>query len=158
AGDALACHAMAACLGVRDALAGARLAAPWIAAGPIRPGLRRLVRARTFVVGNAAAEAHPLVAEGISMAIQSSWLLAAELGAGGALTDAALAGAGRRYARAWRRHFRARVLASSAFAALTAGPAAAASIALLRAAPSLLTLGAGWSGKARTLQAAGPAW
>jgi flavin-dependent dehydrogenase len=30
----------------------------------------------SFLIGNIAGEAHPIVAEGISMAMQSGWLLA----------------------------------------------------------------------------------
>jgi flavin-dependent dehydrogenase len=61
--------------------------------------MRTLYREGTFAVGNAAGEAHPLVAEGITMAIQSSWLLADALAAAGGLGDAELARAARLRAR-----------------------------------------------------------
>jgi acyl carrier protein len=63
------------------------------------------------------------VAEGLSMAIQSGWLVGAGLCAAGDLSDRALAGARAAYARAWRANFAARVRASSTFAALTLAPA-----------------------------------
>ena len=92
-------------------------------------------------VGNAAGEAHPLVAEGISMAIQSGWLLARHWED----PDA--------YARAWRETFAARIRASSLFAALTVPPLPSrASIAVLQRSPAVLTWGARWSGKARIPQ------
>ena len=56
--------------------AGARLQGGWLATGPIRPGIRLPAQCGVFLVGNAAGEAHPVVAEGISMAMQAAWLLA----------------------------------------------------------------------------------
>src|SRR6185503_18289586 len=97
AGEALLLHIAESCRGVREALAGARREAAWLSAGPIRPGVRPLARGRVFSVGNLAGEAHPLVAEGISMAIQSAWLAARALAAG-ELTPPALAAARARYA------------------------------------------------------------
>jgi flavin-dependent dehydrogenase len=155
AGDAVLAHASASCRALREALGTARPVAPWLSAGPIRPGIRPQARARLFATGNAAGEAHPLVAEGISMAIQASWLLAEALAAEGSLGDAAVQAAGRRYEREWQRHFAPRIRASQVFAALTTAPAtSAASIAALAAMPRILTLGAAWSGKARALRAA----
>jgi flavin-dependent dehydrogenase len=152
AGEAVVTHAIESSRGVREALAGARREAAWLSAGPIQPGIRRLVRGNLFVAGNAAGEAHPLVAEGISMAIQSGWLLGGVLAAQASLSDAALRSAGLRYARGWRRNFAARVRASSMFAAATTSPlSAAASVAFMRGAPAILTWGAWWSGKADTL-------
>ena len=58
---------------------GARREGAWLSAGPIRPGIRRLRADGVFAVGNAAGEAHPIIAEGISMAIQSAWLLCVRL-------------------------------------------------------------------------------
>lgn len=76
AGESVLAHAMAHCRALRDALEAARRRGAWLSAGPIRPGIREVVDEGIARVGNAAGEAHPLVAEGISMAIQSSWLLA----------------------------------------------------------------------------------
>ncbi|MGZ5034481.1 MAG: NAD(P)/FAD-dependent oxidoreductase [Usitatibacter sp.] len=152
AGEAVVTHAMESSRGVREALAGARREAAWLSAGPIQPGIRPLVRGHLFRAGNAAGEAHPLVAEGISMAIQSGWLLGGELASQASLSDAALRSAAARYTRGWHRNFAARVRASSVFAAATTSPlSAAASVALMRGAPAILTWGAWWSGKAHTL-------
>jgi flavin-dependent dehydrogenase len=143
---------MAACRGLRQALAHARRDGPWLGAGPIRPGIRTLARGRLFAVGNAAGEAHPLVAEGLAMAMQSGWLLAAQLDPAGGLDDRALARAGARYAAAWRRQFAARVRASRAFATLLGAPALQrAAGSLLGGMPDLLTWSARRTGKARAL-------
>lgn len=152
AGEALLDHVMRSCRGVREALAQSWRASPWLAAGPIRPGIRPLHESGIFFLGNAAGEAHPLVAEGISMAIQSARLAAAALLAAPLRDAAALEEAGHRYARQWRANFVARLRASSAFAALLVAPATRhAGIGLIAAMPSALTLGARWSGKARSL-------
>jgi flavin-dependent dehydrogenase len=148
AGDAVLAHVMRSCGGFRDVLDGARPDRGWLAAGPIRPGFRPLFHDGIFAIGNAAGEAHPLVAEGIGMAIQSGWLLGRELAGQGSLAPDALEAAGWGYSRTWRRHFALRVCASSAFATLTAAPiVGAAGIALLRSAPCILTFGAWASGK-----------
>jgi menaquinone-9 beta-reductase len=144
AGEALIAHAMAHNRALREALDGARREGPWLSAGPIRPGIRRVVESGIFRVGNAAGEAHPLVAEGISMAIQSAWLLVRSWG-----RDP------RAYESAWHATFASRIRASSIFATLTV-PAvpSRASIAVLERIPAVLTLGARWSGKARMPRAA----
>lgn len=155
AGEALLLHVIESCRGVREALAGARRESPWLSAGPIRPGIRTLAHGRVFTVGNAAGEAHPLVAEGISMAIQSGWLMGGCVAQAGALDTDALRAAGERYASLWRANFAARVRAASVFSALTTSRAtAAASIAAMRGAPAILTWGARFSGKARAPRAA----
>lgn len=127
---------------------GARLESPWLAAGPIRPGFRPLARDGIFAAGNAAGEAHPLVAEGISMAIQSGWLLARHLAR--APRDAV-----HDYPREWRRQFALRIRAASAFAhlGLAASPLFAGAVRLF---PAALTAGAWLSGKARPLSSLEP--
>ena len=153
AGEAVLAYVAAQCRGAREALEGAAREGPWLSAGPIRPGVRTLARGRLFAVGNAAGEAHPLVAEGLSMATQSAWLLAVELAAADGLSDAALARARAGYARAWRRQFEGRVHASRLFATLAEVPAAARVAAgLMRHAPDILTWGARRSGKALALR------
>lgn len=152
AGEAVLAHGMAACRGLREALSGAARDGPWLAAGPIRPGIRARADAGIFAVGNAAGEAHPLVAEGISMAIQSSWLLCEVLAARKDFSARALERQGREYQARWRRHLAMRVHAAALFAALTARPAGAAlTMQVLERIPALLTLGARWSGKAHAL-------
>jgi flavin-dependent dehydrogenase len=111
-------------------------------------------------VGNAAGEAHPIVAEGISMAIQSAWLLCDVLAARKdairvADASAALATIAHDYERSWRRNFVTRIRAAAMFAHLSMRPAAAKRVvALSRHAPAILTFGALWSGKARSLRGA----
>jgi flavin-dependent dehydrogenase len=143
AGEAVLHAIMASCRGVRETLEHASIDGAWLAAGPIRPGPRPRYADGIFRIGNAAGEAHPVVAEGISMALQSAWLLCRELTSGVALDQAA-----RSYDRAWRAAFAPRIHAAAAFAQLAMRPiAVAAALPLLRIAPQLLTLGARLSGK-----------
>ena len=125
AGDAVLAHIRASCLGVRDALAHARLAGAWLSAGPIRPGIRRRYADGIFSVGNVAGEAHPIVAEGISMAMQSAWLLCRRLIAAqdDVLAGRALAQAGAGYAAEWSRWFAPRIRVAAVFAHIATRPA-----------------------------------
>ncbi|WFP75071.1 FAD-dependent oxidoreductase [Mesorhizobium sp. WSM4906] len=151
AAEAVGHHIMATCRGARDALEQARLDGPWLAAGPIRPGIRAGYEKGIFRVGNVAGESHPIIAEGISMALQSGWLLAEELGraAGG---KAGREAAGRRYEADWRGLFSTRVLAAEAIARMALGPGGAALMeAVVRNFPRTLTLGARLSGKTKTV-------
>jgi flavin-dependent dehydrogenase len=84
-----------------------------LAAGPIRPGIRHPSRLGVFCVGNVAGEAHPIIAEGISMAIQGARLLA----------DHLAADTGDLYWHAWRRQFGGRIRFASALAHLAMLPA-----------------------------------
>jgi menaquinone-9 beta-reductase len=145
------------CAGVRDALSGASREGPWLAAGPIRPGVRlRPSRADVFLIGNAAGEAHPIVGEGISMAMQSAWLLCEQL-----VRNRNVLLRGRsafkwqrevqeRYAVQWRDQFRPRMRMAALFAQVAMRPSVTASIfPLLRRVPGLLTRSARLSGKIR---------
>ncbi len=145
------------CRGVRRALANAKLQDEWLSVGPIRPGIRLPARSPdTFVIGNAAGEAHPILGEGISMAIQSAWLLAAEIvprraelvasgPAGGAGASAATA-----YATAWRSSFAPRIRTAAVFSHLAMRPSIArALVPALRRWPGILTAGARLGGKVR---------
>src|SRR5262245_17672105 len=125
AGEAVLAHVRNACRGVREALEAANLEGPWLSAGPIRPGIRPRFRGGIFCIGNAAGEAHPIIAEGISMAIQSAWLLCQRLATvhREALTPAALAEVGRDYAAAWRHCFARRIRTAALFAQLAISPA-----------------------------------
>lgn len=87
------------------------------------------------------------------MAIQSAWLLGEQLALAESLSDGALRIAAERYARDWEANFATRVRASSVFAALTTPRfTAAASVAVLKRIPPILTWGALWSGKGHALR------
>ncbi len=151
AGEAVLGHILESCAGVRRTLAGARRFEGWLATGPIRPGIRVRARGGLFLVGNSAGEAHPVVAEGISMALQAAGLLTRRLldwRRGGA-TGAGLRAAAADYATAWRRAFAPRLYASTFVAHWAMRPAAVTgALPLLRCFPRLLTWGARLSGKA----------
>lgn len=158
AGEAVQALLEESCGGVRRVLAGARREGAWLAVGPLRPGLRAPWHAQSgFAIGNAAGEAHPILGEGISMALQSAWLLCASLNRH---RDRLLGGAdpapvGQDYARQWRRHFEGRVRWAAVLAHLAMRPAAAGGLLpILRRRPNLLTLCARLGGKVRRL--AGP--
>lgn len=140
------------CRGVDDALRGAQREAAWLASGPIDPGVHLRRGDRLLRIGNAAGEAHPIIGEGISMAMQSAWLLCAQLLHARRTHDAANAWhdpANRRYAAEWRRHFVPRLRLAAVFAQLAMRPAAAPALqTLLTRWPGLLTQGARWAGKA----------
>ena len=155
AGDAVLAHIRASCAGVDDALSQATPSDRWIAAGPLATGIRGFGSGRVFAVGNAAAEAHPVIAEGISMAIQSSALLAQALIAHQFVSDhdvSALGAIHARYEAQWREHFTRRLQAAAFFAHvfMRALPTAVA-VAAIRTLPSLLTLGASFAGKSSTM-------
>ena len=79
AGESVFRHAMSASAGLRDAFAGARRDGAWLASGPLRAGVRPPYRDGIFAVGNAAGEVHPVVGQGIGLAIQSAQLLATSI-------------------------------------------------------------------------------
>jgi len=158
AGEAIETLLRRDCRGVREALADAGRVGPWLAAGPLRPGVRLSgARGSEFLIGNAAGEVHPIIGEGISMALQSAWLLCQELAA---CADAFRSDAQgeirrrqiqQRYAGRWRAHFsrRMRLAACLAHAAMRPGIAAPL-LPLLRRTPALLGIAARMSGKTRS--------
>jgi flavin-dependent dehydrogenase len=138
AADAVLAHILETTRGARLALDDAGLEGHFLSTGPIHPGMRARHDDGIFFTGNIAGEAHPVIAEGISMAIQASALLAELL----------IAHRGERYARAWKRRFALRIQTSAVFAQLAMrAPTRAASLALLRTAPGLMGLGARLAGK-----------
>lgn len=154
AGEAVLAHIQSHCQGVRETLVGAQRQGDWLAIGPIRPGIRLGRPAGIFLVGNAAAEAHPVIAEGISMALQSAWLLVSALcqwrseGASESKLDAVQ----RHYAKQWRQGFARRVRASQLLAHWAMRPWMVwLSLPLIQCFPSLLTWGAKLSGKSTLL-------
>lgn len=161
AGEAFEDHVRGACRGAAAALDSATRSDAWLAAGPIRPGIRITAgRSGPFVVGNAAGEAHPIVGEGISMAMQSAWLLCARLVAA---RDALLsphrgdetrideaAAVRRAYVHDWHRHFAPRLRIAATLAHLAMRPAwSAPLLPLLRLRPALLADAARAAGKLR---------
>ena len=139
AAEAVLAHVLETTKGARLALGEAVLEGSFLATGPIHPGIRKRQDDGVFCTGNIAGEAHPVIAEGISMAIQSSGLLAQLL----------IAGRAEDYAQAWKSRFALRIRAAAFFAHLAMnGAGRLAGSALLRAAPGLLDFGARISGKA----------
>jgi flavin-dependent dehydrogenase len=138
AGEAVLAHILATTRGAQLALGDAKLEGGILATGPIHPGIRARHQGDMFITGNLAGEAHPVIAEGISMAIQSSALLARLL----------VAHRGEQYATEWRRAFGPRITAAAAIANLAMRrPTRAAGLALVRAIPGILDVGARLSGK-----------
>ena len=153
AGDAVEIFLRRECLGVAEALGTAQREGAWLATGPIDPGIRLRRDDALFRIGNAAGEAHPIIGEGMSMAMQSAWLLCAHLlhpalSHGGVSGTAWQQGVCNRYAADWRRHFAPRLRLAAALAHLAMRPAMASPLlALLSHWPAFLTHGARWSGK-----------
>ncbi|HEU5442638.1 MAG TPA: hypothetical protein VFU61_02365, partial [Steroidobacteraceae bacterium] len=157
AGDAVEALLRRECGGVRAVLADAARVGPWLAAGPIRPGVRLTSdHGGAFLIGNAAGEVHPIIGEGISIALQSAWLLCEELAnspdarrrdARGEMCRDRIQ---ERYTSRWRAHFTPRMRLAACLAHAAMRPAIAAPLLpLLRRAPGLLGLAARASGKTR---------
>lgn len=156
AGEAIETMLRRECDGVGLALAGATRLGPWLASGPLRPGIRSGLADGVFRIGNAAGEAHPIVGEGMSMALQSAFVLAASIGPRRLqLTSGTGAAAAQRAAivtfeALWRRRFARRLRVAAAFAHIAMRPAlAGVAWPLLRLWPGALTHGARFSGKTR---------
>ena len=162
AGEAVEAMLKRECRGVADALRHAQSDRVWLAAGPIAPGIRLRPDDDFFRIGNAAGEAHPIIGEGISMAIQSAWLLCAQLLQPDRQRDSGDSHAvwqrrvSERYAAEWRKQFAPRLRLAAAFAQMAMRPEGTAPVlTLLSRWPSLLTRAARWAGKAHC--APGPA-
>jgi 2-polyprenyl-6-methoxyphenol hydroxylase-like FAD-dependent oxidoreductase len=158
AGEAVLLHIASSCKGVSLALAGTTSDGAWLSSGPLRTGIRTFGRNGIFTVGNAAAETHPIVAEGISIAIQSAALLCEQLIArpqlirDGASAVTAYKAARAHYAAAWRANFSPRLFVAAVFASVFTRPIATRiATTLLERFPQLLAEGARWSGKVQPL-------
>ena len=153
AGEVVEAFLKRQCRGVADALVTAQREGAWLAAGPIDTGIRLRRDDTLFRIGNAAGEAHPIIGEGMSMAMQSAWLLCAQLLRPAlprsGFSDATWQqGVRNRYAADWRRHFAPRLRLAAAFAQLAMRPAITSPcLALLGRWPALLTHAARWGGK-----------
>ena len=163
AAEAAFAHVQARCAGVGKVLDDAELVGSWLAVGPLQPGIRQPAMGDgQFAIGNAAGEAHPILGEGMSMAIQSAWLLSDQLIAHRSHAPAPRrhqadwSSAGAAYTRAWRTHFAPRLRFAAVCAHLAMRPHAAAPLLpLLQRWPGVLTAGARIAGKVR--QSAVPA-
>lgn len=151
AGESVVRHIFDSCASVQDALGTAKSENGWLAAGPIRPGIRLSADDLFLRIGNAAGEAHPVIAEGIAMALQSAHVLSGILIE---RQDRLFSAAGRRdaaraYASAWHHSFAFRIRASAFVAKLAMSPRAAALLPVIGRFPSVLSFGAEFSGKTR---------
>jgi menaquinone-9 beta-reductase len=154
AGEAVLEHIRGTCLGVREALQNARLEGAWLSAGPIRPGIRERFANGIFMVGNAAGEAHPVVAEGISMAMQSAWVLHRHLvnNQSDILAGRGVAEISKAYADEWAASFARRIRAAAVFAHLSMRPhVVSAMLPTLKRFPGILNLCARLAGKSTSL-------
>lgn len=150
AGEAVLEYLKISCAGVQQALCKAKREGAWLACGPIRPGIRKTYSKGVFFVGNSAGEAHPIVAEGISMAMQSGWLLAQTLMKHQQSLDNEhwIDNAGKDYSQLWSKHFSGRIHAAAVFAHCAMHKRSQALILpIIRCFPRLLSLGAKLSGK-----------
>jgi flavin-dependent dehydrogenase len=160
AGDAVLRHLLHSCSGLASTLKRAKRQDVWLSAGPIRPGIRTCFADGLFRVGNAAGEAHPIIAEGISMAVQSAWLLCRSLISEQNALDnpSTLADVGRAYAATWSAQFAGRIHTAAVFAhALKRPESAALALALPKRFPALLTFCAALSGKTKQVPIVPPA-
>lgn len=155
AGVAIEQYLRGSCRGVREALERAERSGPWLSVGALRPGARVgnhvAFRQGLFRVGNAAGEAHPLIGEGINMALQSAFLLSDELlkYPAASIDASRFRKIHRDYAQAWQNAFARRLRLAAAYAHLAMRPALGAAAAL-QCWPELLTRAARWAGKARS--------
>jgi flavin-dependent dehydrogenase len=153
AGNSVLQHICTTNAGVREALNRARLDGPWLAAGPIRPGIRRHYENGIFYLGNIAGEAHPIIAEGISMAMQSAWLLCRRLIEADErmIISPAITEIGRRYAADWKAAFAFRIRAASVLAHAAMWSKVSRALPLVERFPAILSWGATLSGKTTQL-------
>jgi 2-polyprenyl-6-methoxyphenol hydroxylase-like FAD-dependent oxidoreductase len=152
AGAAFEQYLRYSCRGVRDTLAGALRSEPWLSIGPLRPQIRLRRSDRLFSVGNAAGETHPLIGEGISMALQSAFLLAGHLLKQPARAIDAIRALEihQAYRSAWRSAFAPRLRLAAIFGHIAMRPVLSLPVTgLLREYPQVLTAAAHLAGKAR---------
>jgi len=151
AGAAVEAFLRRSCSGVHEALQGAHREGTWLSVGPLRPGVRVGGAGGVFRVGNAAGESHALIGEGISMALQSSALLASMLTRRPASAIRGRFGSElqRSYEAAWRRAFAPRLRLAALYAHVAMRPRLAEPArALLGRFPTLLSSAAQLAGKA----------
>ena len=148
AGDSLLRHMTGRSAGLALALRAARGARPVARRRPVAARTRSLYRDGAFAIGNAAGEAHPIVGEGIAMAMRSAALLCGPLSAALKSGDSSPRGCACLHARVVARLRPA--CKPRAFS--RASPCSRRfAEAFLRSAPGLLTAAAAISGKASNL-------
>jgi menaquinone-9 beta-reductase len=151
AGAAFELYLRASCRGVRDTLGGALRSEPWLSVGPLRPQIRLGKPDRLFSVGNAAGETHPLIGEGMSMALQSAFLLTGYLikQPARAIDVSRALEIHQAYRSAWRSAFAPRLRLAAIFAHIAMRPALSRPVTrLLGNCPEVLTAAALFAGKA----------
>lgn len=138
---------------VSQVCAQASLDGQWYSTGPLRPGVRSCGSHGIFFVGNAAGEAHPIIADGINMAIQSAWILCHCLvgSARSGRSNQNLEAIGHLYAKHWRKEMGPRILSGSLFATIAMSAGNMWGGLLCEELPWLLKLGAILSGKTRAI-------
>lgn len=154
AAEAALAHVERSCRGVRPLLEQATQVGPWLSCGPIRPGFRGHCRDGIWLLGNAAAEPHPIVGEGISVAIQSAFMLCECLIAHRrqAMAGRSWEAFGADFARRWRGSFTGRMRVAALLAQLAMRPVAMkALLPFFRRRPELLALCTRASGKTHLL-------
>jgi len=161
AGDNVLDYLRRAIPAVADTLSTATRSGNWLSAGPIRPGRRHAFDGEVFAIGNLAGEAHPVVAEGISMAIQSGFLAAdclLRVGSGKPITgESEIAAAGQLYAKLWKRAFLLRIRVSHMIAAWATRPTFVHFTEhIVRRCPWILTNAARIAGKSRQVRLRNP--
>ncbi len=154
AGDVVGDMLARDCAGVAAALENAKRSGAWLACGPLDPGIHLSPDDEVFRIGNAAGEAHPIIGEGISMAMQSAWLLCACLLSNtpppAARDHTWQQGVAARYDAQWRLNFAHRLRLAAAFAHAAMHPRLLGPMLPVLKVAKLLGHGATWSGKVRS--------
>jgi 2-polyprenyl-6-methoxyphenol hydroxylase-like FAD-dependent oxidoreductase len=151
AGDVVEAYLRSSCSGVAAALRTARREDAWLAVGPLRTGFHPRSVSGIPRIGNAAAEAHPLIGEGICMALQSAAILARLCGRRPKNLGAAyIVDVQRIHAATCRKEFSGRMRLAQLYAQVAMQPSLAnAAAILMKTWPATLTTGAQLAGKAR---------
>jgi len=152
AGDVIEANLRRTCPPVGEVLKDAKRERGWLSMGPIQPGVHIQPDDRTLRIGNAAGETHPLIGEGIGMALKSAALLVEQLGRDPAIAHdpRELHRARTRYASKWLREFAPRLAVSKLYANVAMrSKLASAAQAMFSQCPQTLTFAARLAGKAR---------
>jgi 2-polyprenyl-6-methoxyphenol hydroxylase-like FAD-dependent oxidoreductase len=151
AGNVVEAFLWNSCHGVADALRTAHREDSWHVVGPLRTGFHPRTLDGILRIGNAAAEAHPLIGEGICMALQSAAILAKLCAQRPKILRAPyIIGVQRIHAAICRKEFSARMRLAQLYARIAMQPSLSAAAAILmRSWPRALTTGARLAGKAR---------